>query len=158
MGFIWFLYYTHPSCSGQLNKPKWNNLIDLWIKLFISHCIRKIKYNTRTTRVFKQIQQKKKKKIGSRCRENLRKRYRVGYLYETVGAENLKAKLFYKCYKQGATFAVPRLSRFVYFQPKKNILPVLRFYTFTFYVSSTWIFSLGKYSLRCIWDFVAYIF
>ena len=62
----------------------------------------------------------KLKIINSRYRENL-SNTEVGYLCETPGAiggaEDLTAQLFYNCYKQGANFAVPRRSRFVYFQP-----------------------------------------
>ena len=64
--------------------------------------------------------QEKSKIIGSRYRENIRNT-EVGYLCETAGAiggvEDLTAQLFYNCYQQGANFAVPRQTRFVYFQP-----------------------------------------
>ena len=63
--------------------------------------------------------------IGSCYRENLRNT-EVGYLCETAGAiegaEDLTAQLFYNCYKQGANFAVPRRSWFVYFQPNVSSL------------------------------------
>ena len=65
------------------------------------------------------------KKIGSGCGENLRNT-EVGYLCETAiangVAKDLTAHLFYNCYKQGANIAVPRRSRFVYFQPQRSTI------------------------------------